>query len=222
MPASAKIIELQQLIQRHSSAPPARGGAHLPTGLPHLDELLDGGLPKGGILELTSEAVTSGSTSLLLAILRHAAQQGRWSALIDGHDSFDPQSAGADVLACLLWIRCRKAAEAIRSADLLLRDGNLPLIFLDLRGNPAAELRKIPDPTWYRLQRVLEPTAAAFLVLTPRAIIPCAQVRLVAQSHFGLEALDREPGDLLREVKLHVARKRTRTTVHAPLLAEAV
>ena len=61
------------------------------------------------------------------ALLRHATRERRWSALIDGHDQFDPQSAGSSALSGLLWIRCHTATEAMRSADLLLRDGNLPL-----------------------------------------------------------------------------------------------
>src|SRR5436190_10037954 len=126
MSQAGKIIELRALIQRHSCAPAARRDEQLATGVSQLDALLDGGFCKGGIVELVSERWSCGGTSLLLTILRHAALEQRWSALIDGSDSFDPQSAGPQVLANLLWIRCRTAADAMRSADLLLRDGNLP------------------------------------------------------------------------------------------------
>lgn len=199
MSHAGKIIELRHLIARHASAPPLRRTSALVTGIDALDQALAGGLVTGGMVELVCPHHTIGGSSLMLAILR---QLGRSSALIDGHDTFDPQSAGADVLAHLLWIRCRKTAEAIRAADLLLRDGNLPLVFLDLRENSSFELRKMPGSTWYRFQRMLEPTAVALLVLTPRPLVPCARARLELRSSFDLRTLDMEPAELLRALRL--------------------
>jgi hypothetical protein len=152
---------------------------------------------------------------LLHAIFRNAAEQGRWSALIDGNDSFDPQTAGSTVLSSLLWIRCRKVEEAVRSADLLLRDGNLPLIFLDLRSNHAAELRKVPDTTWFRLQRALEPTFAT--------LIASAHVRLAIDAQFDLSALERTSEENLGATRLQLLRKRIPAGLEESLrCAEAV
>jgi len=214
MAQNHKIIQLQALIQRHRSAPSARPAACLATGVAALDSLLAGGLPNGGIVELVSTTLGKGATSLRLAVLRHASGQQQWTALIDGGDHFDPQSAGPEVLANLLWVRCQSATEAMRSADLLLRDGNLPLVVLDLRGNAAADLRRIPDPHWYRLQRALEPAATAFFALTPRAMIPCAQVRLLLHSHLGLEALELEQEAIVRTLRLEMTRQRA--AIHEP------
>jgi hypothetical protein len=58
------------------------------------------------------------------------------------------------ILRQLLWMRCTKALEAVKAADLLLRDGNFPLVIVDLILNSPEELRKIPQTTWYRLQRL--------------------------------------------------------------------
>ena len=220
MAVNAKIVQLRELIQRHVSAPSRRSATPWPTGVVHLDEALGGGLPKGGIVELTSEFPSSGSSSLVLEILRHAAQVRRWTALIDGRDSFDPQSAGADVLASLLWIRCHDAAEAIRSADLLLRDGNLPLVVLDLRSNTPGELRKIPETTWYRLQRAIEPTSATMVAMTARPLIVSADARLAVEAHFDLGALEQERPDLLQKVKLRITRKRSRAAAPQERLAD--
>jgi hypothetical protein len=209
MAQNPKIIQLRDLIQRHLSAPPARRAARLETGVAVLDEALEGGLPKGALVEIVCAAPGMGGSSLLLTVLRQAAAQHRWSALIDGRDAFDPASAGEAVLAGLLWIRCRAAAEAMRSADLLLHDGNLPLVVLDLRDNPDAELRRIPDPQWYRLQRALEPTATAALAFTPRAMIPCAQARLLLTNHLGLDALECEQDAIVRALGLELTRERT-------------
>jgi len=208
MPANGKIIELQALIQRHLSVPVVRRDEAFATGIAELDAALDGGLQKGTIVELVSRRLSTGGTSFLHAILRNAAEQGRWSALIDGNDCFDPQTAGSTVLSSLLWIRCRKVEEAVRSADLLLRDGNLPFIFLDLRSNPAAELRKLPDTTWFRLQRAIEPTLATLIALTPQPLIASAHVRLGIDANFDLSALAREPEENLRATRLQLLRKR--------------
>src|SRR4051794_39018078 len=120
---SSKIVELRELIARHSAAPPTRRRARLPTGIEPLDRALDGGLWKGGMVEIVAPRRTSGGASLLRGLLTHTAGQNLWAALIDGADSFDPQLAGAQTLSRLLWIRCHSAAEAMQSADLLLRDG---------------------------------------------------------------------------------------------------
>lgn len=209
MSHAGKIIELRDLIARHASTPPPRRSSLL-TGIDALDQAMRGGLVMGGVVELVCPFQAMGGSSLMVAILRQVA---RSAALIDGHDTFDPQSAGSDLLAHLLWIRCRATAEAIRAADLLLRDGNLALIFLDLRDNSASELRKIPSSTWYRFQRILEPTAVALLVLTPRPLVPCARARLGLRSVFDLRALEMEPGELVRALRLEPLHLRGITSI---------
>jgi hypothetical protein len=221
MSHAGKLIELRALMQQYITAPPLRHGEQFPTGLPQVDALLEGGLGKGEIVELVAQHSGSGATTLLYTILRCATERGRWAALVDGADFFDPQSAAPHVLAKLLWVRCRSAAEAVRSADLLLRDGNLPLIFLDLRGNPHAELRKIPDPTWYRLQRAIEPTPATLIALTPHPLVASAHVRLFVESQFALSALHRQREENIAGLGLRVARKRRNRTTMPDLLAEA-
>ncbi len=205
---AAKILHLRELIQGHLHAPPSAPRAYSPSGFPPLDSLLEGGLWKGALFEFSSPAKTSGASLLMHHLLRLSSQQGQHPALIDGRDTFDPQSADRFLLTRLLWIRCQKAADALRCADLLLRDGNLPLVFLDLRGNSREELRRIPAPHWYRLQRMVEPTAVTLIALTAHSLIPCADVRLCLESRFGLESLEDDPQALLGRIHLHVVRKR--------------
>ncbi len=114
------------------------------TGLPAFDETLGGGLTKGVITELSSAPPNAGSASIIAALLQRACRERYFIALIDGRDSFDPQSIGDPALHHLLWVRCHKASEAMQAADLLLRDGNFPLVILDLILNPLAELGRIP------------------------------------------------------------------------------
>jgi hypothetical protein len=106
-------------------------------------------------------------------------------ALIDGRDSFDPQPLGN--AGHLLWVRCDKAFEAIKAADLLLRDGNFPLVMVDLVLNPPVELRKIPQTSWYRLQRLVEPTSVVCLVLTRQSMVSSAQLKIVLDNWWTLK-----------------------------------
>ena len=167
---------------------------------------LDGGLTKGAITELTSAPPSAGSASLIAALLQRAGRDRSFIALIDGRDSFDPQSIGGEALRHLLWVRCRKAAEAIQAADLLLRDGNFPLVILDLVLNPAEELRKIPQSNWYRLQRLVEPAPTAFLVLTRRSMISSAQWKLTLENRWTLPQLDWEAADLREQLQFRLQR----------------
>ena len=112
-------------------------------------------------------------------------------ALIDGCDSFDPQPLGNACLRHLLWVRCKKVFETIKAADLLLRDCNFPLVIVDLVLNPPAELRKIPQTTWYRLQRLVEPTSAVCLVLTRQSMVDSAQLKIVLDNLWTLETFEK-------------------------------
>lgn len=187
-PAPNKIVHLQQILaERFPQAVPHRW-ALWATGWEALDARLDGGLPQGAITELI--APENGSALAFAALLRGAHERNYFVGLIDGRDSFDPDSIGLnEVLAHLLWVRCREAAQAVKAADLLLRDGNLPLLILDLRANPETQIRKIPATVWYRLQRVAEPGVTAFLVVTPRSLVSSAQLKLTLHGRVLSSAL---------------------------------
>jgi len=204
--AAGKIVDLRKLLAERSPQPSLPSADHLSTGLQFFDEALNGGLTKSAITELTSAHPSAGSASIVAALLQRACCARYFVALIDGRDSFDPQSIGATVLRHLLWVRCRKAAEAIQAADLLLRDGNFPLVILDLVLNPAGELRKIPQTNWYRLQRLVEFAPTAFLVLTRESIISSAQWKLVLENRWTLPQLDWEAAELQARWKLRVQR----------------
>jgi len=79
----------------------------------------------------------------------------------------------------------------------------------DLRLNPAAELRRIPATTWYRLQRIVELASTTLLVLTPRPMVQGAQVRLSLQSRFTLEALMETEEELLSRLKIELVQRRS-------------
>lgn len=217
MPASSQIIDLRKLLAERFSAPALRTGGQLPSGLPALDQALGGvGLPKGGITEIASPRPSAGSASLLHAFLGQAVRDASFVALIDGADSFDPQPLGCRRLRHLLWVRCAHAREAIKAADLLVRDGNFPLVILDLVLNKPEELRKIPQSNWYRLQRLVEPSTTALLILTRRRMISSAQTRLVLAHSWKLADFRR--ADSLGKITFEGQRGQT----HAGKIAEAI
>lgn len=213
MPA-ANVIELRQLLSEkfpglrtraEELTAPARQG--WPTGLAPLDAALRGGLPRGALTEIIAEHRGSGSALLLTALLRRALLEKKFVAVIDGRDSLEVTGLDTD-LSRLLWVRCRAADEALKAADLLLRDANVPVVLLDLALNPPAQLRKIPATTWYRFQRLVEQTATVCVVLSPRAMASPAQARITLTSRLPLAALDRDAEELLRELKFEIAEAR--------------
>jgi recombination protein RecA len=77
------------------------------TGIPSIDDLLDGGLPVGALTEMVGPEC-SGRTSLALSFLARLTHAGKVCAWIDVSNSLRPESvAVAGVgLHHLLWVRC--------------------------------------------------------------------------------------------------------------------
>ena len=192
MASSSSIVDLRNLLAERFPQQAPNPHLRLATGLPLIDEAIGGGLPKSAITELSSPNVSAGSALLICALLDRAHRDGYFLGLIDGRDSFDPQSLGPARLRNLLWVRCTKAFDAVKAADLLLRDGNFPLLILDLVLNLPEELRKIPQTTWYRLQRLVEAAPTAFLVLTRASILSSAQLKLSLNNAWTLADLEQD------------------------------
>src|SRR5712691_12282155 len=204
MAAGAKIIDLRNLLAERFPHPSCTTARRLITGLRFLEESIGGGLPRGAITEMIRPGTSSGSASLIRALVHCAYRDNYFLALIDGRDSFDPCGLDNAWLQHLLWVRCSKASEAVKAADLLLRDGNFPLVIVDLVLNAPEELRKIPQTNWYRLQRLVEMIPTACLVLTRYEMIGGAQLKLVLQNSWNLESLETQ--DALSGMRIIVKR----------------
>jgi hypothetical protein len=182
-------------------------GRLLRTGIPAIDEPA-GGLPLAAVTEIVCAAPSSGGHLLLGQLLTLTRAASQRVALIDSTDSFDPGSYPEDLFAHLLWVRCTGTAMALQAADLLARDANLGLVVLDLRRAPEADLRKIPGPQWYRLQRAVEPTDLALVIETPRASVPSAQLRLALNTSHLWGALTHERSHLTVDLAPTLSRQR--------------
>ena len=212
MAATAKIIDLRKLLAERFPHPAVTRATHLFTDLPLLDQPADGGLPRGAITELISPRTSAGSASLIQALIHGAYRDNYFVALIDGHDSFDPCGLDNVLLQHLFWIRCSKASEAIKAADLLLRDGNFPLVIVDLVLNSPEDLRKIPQTNWYRLQRLVELVPTACLVLTRYEMVGSAQLKLVLENSWNLETLEKQ--DAISQLRIVVKRLHAKSVIN--------
>lgn len=209
MAAHKNIVELRQLLLDrfpHLRLSAQRGAPRdrWPTGVARVDALLRGGLPRGAMTELIGSGRTGGTAVLVHALLQQVARSRQLAALVDGADSFDATALEQPVLSRLLWVRCTGAAMALKAADILLRDRNLPLVILDLKMSTARELRKISATTWHRWQRILEQGSTAFLIVTPQPMVGGAEHRIEVKNRFSLEDLEREPSQLLEELVLEL------------------
>lgn len=195
---SEKIVQLHQALAE-------RGFSVCSFAKPEQEEalvevpILQGALALGELVELSTSG-SCGGGFVVREIMLAMVARGLFLAMVDGGDGFDPGSFDGVMLARMLWVRTRVAEEAIKAADLLLRDGNLPLVVLQLRGLSMTALRKVPGQHWYRLQRLAKQTGTTCLVVTPQPFVPCARKRWLVEGEFHLDDLDREAIEVLPRV----------------------
>ncbi len=153
-----------ELQQGFATEPDA--AACCPTGLPELDQLLGGGLPRGRLCELVGPC-SSGRTTLALALLASKTRSGHCVGWVDSADAFDPISADAAGVALerVLWVRPPSPRDALRCAERLLETEGFPLVVLDLAAGQGSA-QNVSDPhAWLRLARLAAGTQSALVVL---------------------------------------------------------
>lgn len=201
----SRVIELRKILAERFPNPVLLTPAPWESGVPGLDRV--GGLRRGAITEITSPPPSAGSALLIHSLLQEACRKRFFIALIDGVDSFDVESVEAETLSHLLWVRCENTAQAFKAADLLLRDGNFPIVILDLILNPVNELRRIAATSWYRLQRLVEPAATAFVVMSRHNLVASAQLKLQLESSWSLADLAQDHAGEKLKLRLRRAHK---------------
>jgi len=162
--------------------------ALVPTDAAALDACLRGGLPRGQLSEIAGPR-SSGRTTLLLQIIAAVARRGEIAALVDTFDRFDVASAcaaGVD-LDRLLWIRGdqvgpwalgpgpssmleRTVDRALKALNLVLQAGGFGVVAMDLADVPLVALKRIPYTTWLRVQRTIEGSDTACVLVTPEPL----------------------------------------------------
>ena len=147
------------------------------TSVAAFDRLLDGGLPRGCLVELVGRG-SCGRFAALLAALTAVTDTGQAAALVDQGGQLDPQGAvavGLD-LERLLWLRPRSLPETLAAAELLVSTG-FPLVAVDL-GLPPVRGRATLA-AWLRLARGSIAHRAVVLVGSPYHLSGCAAAAVV-------------------------------------------
>ena len=188
------LLSARKLDRTLTSVAPAHPSSVAPFLSEAITERLGGGVPRGQLSEIVGPA-SSGRTSLAWAALAAATARGEWAALVDTFDRFDPERAAAAgiTLPHLLWVRgqalsktagaldsawvpgvCgvtgpgtlleRTVDRAIKALNLIVQSGVCTFVVLDLIDVPAAVAR-VPRSTWLRIQRVVEDTETAVVML---------------------------------------------------------
>jgi recombination protein RecA len=165
--------EMLRVRRLQAEAPPLRGEDRrlqpLAFGMAAIDGLIAGGLPRGALSEIHGPA-SSGRTGLALALCARTTGRGALVSWVDPADRFDPQSAseaGLD-LTRLLWLRGNRALglpRALSALGTVLGSGLFEAVVLDLASVAPEELRRLPHTSWIRLQRLIEDSPTALLLV---------------------------------------------------------
>jgi hypothetical protein len=143
-----------------------------------------GGFPRGQLSDIVGPR-SSGRTMLLLRLMAAATQRGEIVALVDPLDQLDVASAvdaGID-LDRLLWIRGSAVVgathasplptileRALKALNLVLQAGGFGLVALDVVDVPHVHLMRLPFTTWMRVQRVIEGSDTACVLIASQPL----------------------------------------------------
>lgn len=175
-----------ELLKARLSAKPALPLARIvPTAIPELDRLLEGGLPAGSVTTLEGE---TGRWSIAAGVAARATQRSLVAILDDG-GLYPPALAEAGArLERILVVPARRALAIARAADILLRSRICRLVVM-----PAIALR---DAVWERLAMLAHRSGVILIVVTAQAgaalsaaagvRLHCALERVVMHGRRGL------------------------------------
>ena len=166
-----------------------RKDRRLSSGLAPLDALIDGGIPRGRISEITGRA-GSGKTSIAASFAAFATRRGEVAAWLDASGAFDPESmAAAGVeLGRMLWASMKTTTTAsrmaratlpyarfaaaplarhqsaiVKAAELVLEAGGFGLVVVDFGEAPRA----LAHASALRIARAAERSGAAVIAIAP-------------------------------------------------------
>jgi hypothetical protein len=157
-----------------------RKDRRLSSGIAPLDALIDGGIPRGRISEITGRA-GSGKTSIAASFASFATRRGEVAAWLDASGSFDPESmAAAGVeLRRMLWASMRSgsknlcsplqkgeglgARSIVKAAELVLEAGGFGLVVVDF----GEAVRALTYASSLRIARAAERSGAAVIAIAP-------------------------------------------------------
>jgi hypothetical protein len=172
-----------------------------------------GEFPAGAISEVVTAGPGAGLALVIAGLLGEPTEvcPHPEMALVDGADGFDPASFSAPACARLLWVRCHSALEMVKAAELLVRDGNLPLVLLDATGLDRRELLALPVSVWWRLKQGAEQGGCRLVVLVPQRLVTAARIRLSWSAELELGDFDERREDLWLRLRREPVRRQQMT-----------
>ncbi len=157
------------------------------TGIPALDAVLGGGLPRGCLSEIVGAAST-GRTAFVGSLLAATTRRGEVTAVVDLPDALHPESlwaVGVD-MGRLLWVRPPSPQTSFKCVDVILAAGGFGLVVLDLIG---ARMHGLPFHVWPRLVRLAKQSRTALVVLAQQRVTGSFSTMSVvltqARTHWG-------------------------------------
>jgi hypothetical protein len=170
------------------------------TEIAALDDALRGGLPRGQLSELTGARSSGRTTLLLqlVAAATQRGEIAALVDTFDRLDVASATGAGI-LLDRLLWVRGqaitriqesglrthpdswgvvpgpsglfdRTIDRALKALNLVLQAGGFGVVAIDLADVPPIVLKRIPFTTWLRVQRAIEGSDTACVLLTPEPL----------------------------------------------------
>ena len=165
-----------------------------------LDRGLAGGLPRGQVSEVvgpSSSGRTSVAWAALAAATRRGESVALIDTF-DRFDPPSAHACGID-LSRLLWVRGQAVSKtsgaidpawlpgvravngpgtfvervidrAIKALNLVVQSGVCTMVVIDLVDVPAAALRRLPMSTWFRIERAIENSETAVLLVAAQAV----------------------------------------------------
>jgi hypothetical protein len=174
--------------------------ALVPTDVGVLDEALRGGLPRGQLSEISAPRSAGGTTLLLhlVGAATRRGEIAALVDTFDRLDVSSAAAAGI-ALDRFLWIRGqaitrmyesglrtppdswgampgradlfdRTIDRALKALNLVLQAGGFGVVAIDLADVPPAVLKRIPFTTWLRVQRAIEGSDTACVLVTPEPL----------------------------------------------------
>ncbi len=151
-------------------------------------------LVPGALVEIVATNQVAGAGLLLLHVCNQAVGP---VALVDANDALDLAAIPVELRNRLLWLRGHGVGDSLKATDLLLRDGNLSSVLLDLRQVPLAQLSGVSSSVWHRLRMLAERAHAGVMIFTSHKAVGCAAVRWLVSGAFRLNDVQEEQGGLL-------------------------
>lgn len=180
-----------------------------PLNLEAMDRALSGGVPRGQVSEVvgpSSSGRTSVAWAALAAASRRGESIALIDTF-DRFDPPTAQACGLD-LSKLLWVRGQAVSKtqaaidpgwlpgvravngpgtfiervidrAIKALNLVVQSGVCTLVVIDLIDVPAMALRRLPASTWFRIERTIEGSDTAVLILAAAPVARSAGGRSV-------------------------------------------